>query len=445
MERTRTIRRSAALRRAALVAAVVPLLAACQDALTNEKLNPRPDTAGGALFRQYAALGTSVSMGIQSAGINDSTQREAFPAQLAQAMGLTPGVDWFYPSLRLPGCPAPYTNPLTGARVGGAGATACALRDPASVHPFMNNVGVNAIRVAQALDITRRDFPISDTVGTLAQFATGSINPIDMVTRQHPTFITVELGANDLLRVATYGDAALMTSVDSFQAQYTRLADRLDSTGASVAIANVPDVTVIPFLTRGLMFYCLKNGCAPLGIPATVPYSLATFLPAANCAPSAFGPGGVGDSTMVGFPTTGGITKVLAGGGAVQLDCAAGTVLINLCAGFIPPPAALFPVLTITPAEFAAARTRATAFNAFLQTLATSRGYAFVDLNGVLATLTGYPTKVPPFPQFSGPGPLFGSYFSLDGFHPSKAGQRLVAQAFAAAINAKFGTTLTVP
>jgi len=437
--------RFAGLRRAALVVAAVPLFAACQDALTNDKLAPRLDPAGGTLFRQYAALGTSISMGIQSAGINDSTQREAFPYQLAVAMGLTPGVDWFYPSLRYPGCPAPYTNPLTGARVGGAGATACALRDLTSVHPFMNNAGLYGARVAQVLDVTRRDFPPSDTIGTFAQFALGSENPIDMVTRQHPTFITVELGANDLLRVATYGDAALMTSVDSFQTQFTRLADRIDSTGASVAISNVPDVTVVPFLSRGLMFYCLKNGCAPLGIPATVPYSLASFLPAANCAPSAFGPGGVGDSTMVGFPTTGGITKVLAGGGAVQLDCGAGTVLINLGAGFIPPPAALFPVLTITPAEYALARDRAVAFNSFLQTLATNRGYAFVDLNAALAALAANPANVPPFPQFSGPGPLFGPYFSLDGFHPSKAGQRLIAQAFAAAINAKFGTTITVP
>jgi len=437
------IRRSTALRRAALVAAVVPLLAACQDALTNEKLNPRPDPAGGALFRNYVALGTSISMGIQSAGINDSTQREAFPYVLAQSMGLTPGVDWFYPSFNFPGCPAPYTNPLTGARVGGATAP-CYLRDLRSVHPNMNNVGLYAVRLAQVLDVTALPFPPSDTIGGLAQLAFGSVNPIDMVTRQNPTFITVELGANDLLRVATYGSAALMTSVDSFQNQLTRIADRIDSTGASVAIANVPDVTTIPFLTRGLMFYCLKNGCAPLGIPATVPYSLATFLPAANCAPSAFGPGGVGDSTMVGFPTTGGITKVLTGGGAVQLDCAAGTVLINLGAGFIPPPAALFPVLTITPDEYAAARNRAIAFNTFIQTLATARGYALVDLNAALQTLAANPANVPPFPQFSGPGPLFGPYFSLDGFHPNKAGQHLVAQLFAAAINAKFGTTLTV-
>jgi lysophospholipase L1-like esterase len=309
----------------------------------------------------------------------------------------------------------------------------------------MNNAGVYGIRVVQALDITRRDFPLSDTIGTLAQFAVGSLNPIDMVTRQNPTLITVELGANDLLRVATYGDANLMTSVDSFQAQFTRLADRLDSTGASIAISNVPDVTVVPFLSRGLMFYCLKNGCAPLGISATAPFNLATFAPAANCAPSAFGPGGVGDSTMVGFPTTGGITKVLQQGGAVQLDCAAGTVLINVGAGFVPPPASLFPVLTITAAEYAAARTRAVAFNTFLQTLATSRGYAFVDVNAALQTLAANPANVPPFPQFSGPGPLFGPYFSLDGFHPSKAGQRLIAQAFAAAINSSFGTSITVP
>ena len=440
------------IRATALILAAAPIFAACSGMVDNETIGTAPTTTsasnGTVNFIRYAALGTSVSMGLQSAGVNDSTQREAFPYQLAQAMGLTPGVNWFYPSLAYPGCPAPYTNPLTGSRVNGVSGTACAYRTPGSAHPFMNNVGVNAVRVVQALDITRLDYPVSDTVGILAQFVTGSMNPIDMATEQNPTFITVELGANDLLRVATYGDANLMTSTDSFQAQYTRLADRLDATGAAIAISNVPDVTAAPFTSRGFMFFCLKNGCPAFGINATPPYSLASFLPAANCAPSPAlgGPvGGVGDSTLVSFPTTGGITKVLAGGGAVQLDCAAGTVLINIGAGFVTPPAALFPVLTITAAEFSAAQARRIAFNTFLQSLAQTRGYAYANIDSTLRTLSADPTKVPPFPNFANPSALFGTYFSLDGFHPSKAGQRLVALTFANAINAKFGTTLTIP
>ena len=39
------------------------------------------------LFRRYAALGNSITAGFQSAGINDSTQRRAYPVLLAMAMG----------------------------------------------------------------------------------------------------------------------------------------------------------------------------------------------------------------------------------------------------------------------------------------------------------------------------------------------------------------------
>src|SRR3990172_4060638 len=119
--------RSRGARRLALMA-VASLLAACS--LDNDTLGSRSDPTEGTMFRSYVALGTSIGAGIQSAGINDSTQRQAYPYLLAQAMGLVPGADWHYPSLNAPGCPAPYTSILAGTRVGGAAATACALRAP---------------------------------------------------------------------------------------------------------------------------------------------------------------------------------------------------------------------------------------------------------------------------------------------------------------------------
>jgi phospholipase/lecithinase/hemolysin len=35
--------------------------------------------------------------------------------------------------------------------------------------------------------------------------------------------------------------------------------------------------------------------------------------------------------------------------------------------------------------------------------------------------------------------------FSLDGIHPTAAGHKAIADAFVAAINAKYGSTLTAP
>src|SRR3989338_8355528 len=243
MERTHMTLRSRGARRLALLV-VAPLLAACS--LDNETLGTRPDPAEGSMFRNYVSLGTSIGAGIQSGGINDSTQQEAYPYMLAEAMGLTPGVDWHYPSFTVPGCPAPYTNILTGARVGGVAATFCALRAPGSAASYMNNVSIPSLRAAQIMDVTDLTFGVTDTL-KLAQFITGSLNPIEHAQRASATFVTLEVGAHDVLGAATRGNAALLTPLADFQATFETIADELDAlTGGNVAAFNVPNVTVIP-------------------------------------------------------------------------------------------------------------------------------------------------------------------------------------------------------
>ena len=75
-----------------------------------------------------------------------------------------------------------------------------------------------------------------------------------------------------------------------------------------------------------------------------------------------------------------------------------------------------------------------------------------MNINQALAaipgcTAPGQANCIPPVPNFANPTPgnLFGTLFSLDGVHPTRAGHRLLAQAFAAQINTTFGTSITVP
>jgi hypothetical protein len=103
--------------RIAIAALALLPLAACKDLVTNQTFGKPAAPAGGAMFATYIALGTSISAGVQSGGINDSTQKQASPDLMATAMGLKPAGNWFYPSFTMPGCPPPYTNPLTGTRV----------------------------------------------------------------------------------------------------------------------------------------------------------------------------------------------------------------------------------------------------------------------------------------------------------------------------------------
>ncbi len=433
MEHTRMIGRMS--RRALSAVAVLGVmgLAACQDSVSNDTLTVRPDPAGGSMFRNYAAIGTSIGAGIQSGGINDSTQREAYTYLLARAMGLTPGVDWYYPSFAAPGCPPPFTNILTNARVAGGTAATCLRRSPGSAAPYMNNVSIPSLRAAQAVDITNLDFPPTDSL-KLAQFITGSYNPLDMVARQGPTFVTVEVGANDVLGAATRGDPALLTSLASFTASITAIADRLDglSPKPSVAIANVPNVTRIPHFTSGATLFCLKTGACP-GVPATVPFSLPTFTVDASCAPTA---PAVGSQYLLVFSATATIVNVLSAGGAANLNCGTDVATVTTGAGTASAGA------TINATEYAAITARVGELNTAIATLAAARGYAVANFDSALAANQA---QIPPIPSFTTPSTLFGPLFSLDGVHPNRAGHRITAQTFAAAINAKFGTAITIP
>ncbi|HVO35740.1 MAG TPA: hypothetical protein VMT21_09260, partial [Gemmatimonadales bacterium] len=382
----------------------------------------------------------SISAGVQSGGINDSTQKQAFPYLLARAMGLTPGVNWFYPSFPAPGCTPPYSNPLTNTYVGGT-ATTCTLINPSYVRPYQNNLGVPSIRAAQVLKITDLSYPPTDTLKA-ASFITGDRNPIDIVKAAVPTFVTLEIGANDVLGAATHGNAALLTPLATLENQWTAIADTVQATGAKVAVANVPNVTVIPHFSAGVIFWCLHNGgayCpAAAGLPpATLPYSSPLFAVDSSCIASALYPGkGVGDQMLVTFKATAAITGALAASAAATLNCAAGTataagVSTVASGGFV-----------LTPATVAAIATEVVQIDSFIHLQAIARGWAYVDFNGLLAANK---TLIPAFPNFATPATLFGALFSLDGIHPTAAGHKAVADAFVAAINAKYGSTLTPP
>jgi lysophospholipase L1-like esterase len=436
MERAMTPRPLATrARRLVLPMLAAPFLASCfGDIVSNDSLGTRPDPSGGSMFRSYVAIGTSLGAGIESGGINDSTQREAYTHLLAVAMGLTPLEDWYYPSFNSPGCPPPYTNILTGARVGGASSTGstCLVRNPASATPVMHNVSIPGIRAAQVLDLQDLTFAPTDTL-KLAQFITGSVNPIDMMDAASPTFVTLETGANDVLGAATRGTDALLTPLASFQATFTAIAGRVAATGARVAVMNVPNVTVIPHFTRATVLFCLNTGACP-GVPATPPYSSPNFTVNASCAPGAAG--GLGDTYLLTFTATATITSVLAAGGAASLNCATDVATVTTTAGTGPAGP------TINPTEYAAITQRVADMNQAIAQEATSRNWALVNID---SALTANLAQIPPLPQFQTPSALFGPLFSLDGIHPNAAGYRLMAQLFASAINAEYGTSLTVP
>jgi lysophospholipase L1-like esterase len=400
------------LRRFSLVAGLGAALVAAgchQDALMPPAA---PAYTGGAMFERYVSLGNSITSGFQSGGINDSTQRQAYPVLVAAAMG---GQPFYYPSLNPPGCPPPYTNIFTRTRLAGGTATTCAFR--ASTTPYVSNLAVPS---AEVLDIVQNGPGAGTNSNALTQLILGGRTQIKAMADARPTFVSVWIGNNDVLGSVlstNSGDSTLITPLATFQTQYQQVVDGVKAAGAKAILIGVANVTEIPYVSQGGTYYAIKAGLVPgVAFPPT-------FHVDPLCAPNAFG--GIGDSVLVPFPF-----------GAALIGAAAQAGVDDTLHCTEPQ--------TVQPAELRKILTTVAAYNTFISGAATTNGWAYLDPNPTLDSLRAFQTQVAPFPnlQAACSGSPFGLAFSCDGFHPSGAAHRLIARHVVQAINAKYGSAI---
>ena len=411
--------------------AVAPLLLALSivaGCYSDESLNPPatpPVPTGGALFQRYVSMGNSIAAGFQSGGINDSTQQRAYPVLLASAAGAA----FTIPHLTMPGCPSPYTNNAQKTHVGGIPdatyRSICFGRQ--SNTTAINNVAVPGAGVEDMFSNFATPISIYEQ---LSAFFLGGRTEIKAMQDANPTLISLEIGPNDVLGAliddVNPGDSTQVTSIAVFTANYTALLDSLDATGGKVVLFTVPDVTSLPYASSGSTYWCLRTGAC--GFPQQLPSGLTVNN---NCAPAITGiPGAAGDSTLI--PWTKGLPRVFAaaqGAPGQVIDCSDDTV-------------------AVTPAEYAVMRNAVVSFNSLITSEATSRGYAVVDMAGILASARQL-GLIPAFPNTTAVGTggsvTFGAFISLDGFHPSTIAHRVLVDSLASAINQKYGTTLPIP
>jgi len=374
-----------------------------------------PPYAGSGMFARYVSFGNSITAGIQSFGLSDSTQVVAYPVLLARAMG-TP---FNYPSLNNPGCPPPITNIFTNppTRVGGLPDTFCALRK--NVPPLLNNVAFPGASVLELLN-TNYGPPQPPAAATDAYklFLLGGRTELQRAREVLPTFVTVWIGNNDvlgaILDTGDAGQAADITPPATFATQYNALMDSIDSFGSvqGGALLGVVQVTGAPYVSRGGAY-----AAASLAIPTM------TVLP--NCL--AFQALTATDTAFVEVPFHYGapIVAKAAAGIPDTLDCSNYHV--------ISVPEAVNMISTVAQ------------YNATIQAAATARNWLFVDPNPLLRTLA-QAGAIRPFPAFP-PDPNsttapFGTAVSRDGVHPSTSTQKLVAQSLQQAINAFYHSAI---
>lgn len=480
-------------------------------------------TNGTADFTKYVALGNSLTSGYRDGALYLDGQNESYPSMIAQQMKLAGGGEFSQPLM--PNNVGGFTNLFTASGgkdfygkltlqvVGGAlsptpSAPATNLDVIGGAGKYFNNMGVPG---AKSFHL------VAPGYGSAAGLTAGTANPyfvrfatsattrvIDDAMAQKPTFVSLWIGANDVLSYSTSGG----TNYDSGTKTYSEAVDQkgnvnpatykssdisdpnvvagsikavldgLKSANPNVkgVIANIPQVTSIPFFTR------VPYNAIPLD--AATAQSLNTNLYSKlNAALTYLGQGSRIKSVAAGNNPvlivdpdlknlSNELTTVLTAGGATpqqaaflgqtfgQARQATSDDLILLTAstllgkdaltGQAPTPTSQFifgasyPIAnqySLTKNEIAKVKTATDSYNASIASLASSYGYAFVDANAKMIELSQSSGI-----QFDGVKYtatfVTGGTFSLDGVHLTGRGYAVIANEFIKAINNKYGSTL---
>lgn len=438
-----------ATRRPLLATAALAALAALGACVGDgDVLNPALDPAAGSLFIRYVSLGNSITAGFQSAGIVDSTQRNAYPNLLARAAG----IPFQQPMFARPGCPPLMTAPLTPSTA----ASTCVRVDSTHV-PYPGNVAVPGVRIADLFTIP------GGQISQLYSLITGGRTEIKAMTDAQPTFVSAWIGNNDALSAAlsgTLGPLAAgadsnLTRLSSFQASVTAMASSIKASGAqgAVLIGVVFADSAAPLLQPGAYFFLSRdaagkfNGkpvnanCSPvtaLGTPNPLAFNLVSFqivssaLPEINCDPASAQGGtfllDANERAVLG-------ARIAAYNAALKAAADANGWLYVNPMDILRPELARVCTTTVSS-------TCPNGSNGRYNQVRKCQALPAALASGVAANIQTAVLNSCPVPGPTAAPNFFGALISYDGVHPSTAAHVLIARSLAGSINTKYGTKL---
>lgn len=345
---------------------------------------------------RLVVVGDSLSAGFQNGSLLDSQQVHGYAALVASQAR----AELTLPLIASPGIPNVLVlNPAPPPVLVRAPGASTGRTNPGVQ---ATNLAVPGARVTDALS-TRPDAAFDDltdlVLGLPGVLGGVSLSQVEWAEALRPTTILVWLGANDVLGAAIAGDASLVTPVATFRAAYREVMARLDATGATLVVGNIPDVTVIPFLTPA---EAVAEGA---GMPLDV----------------------------IG-PALG-----LAAGDFVTPEAAPliEAALVAWAQGQTPSP--LPPNVVLDAAEVATIRAAVRRFNRIIAEEATRHGAALVDVHEILEDADARGIVVAGQRLTT---EFLGGLFSLDGIHPTNTAYGVIANAFIQALDQSFGARI---
>jgi lysophospholipase L1-like esterase len=352
-------------------------------------------------YTNVVFIGDSLTAGFQNGSLLDTQQPNGYPSLIAKQAGFAITL----PLIAPPGAPAVlqlYTTTFPPVVKAESGTTTG--RDNPTAQP--TNLAVPGHTLDNVINYSPPVIPTSDediiTDFVLAFPVGNTKSQLAEAVALKPTTIFVWAGSDDALQADESGMPSSMTSLSSFTSDYTQLMTTLKGTGANIIVANVPDVTAIPYMTP-----------APV-LAAAI--AAATSLPAATIQAGL----GLGNGDLVngqGLTDTETEVQGLSTGGK----------LTPLPDGDV-----------LTAAEVATVQSTVTSYNQVIQQQATAVGATLVDMHSYFATLQAGVT----INGYTATTVFLGGLFGLDGIHPTNTGYALLANQFIAALNTKFSSSI---
>ena len=419
------------------------LIAGCDD---YSEIDIEPVASGDADFSTYVAVGNSLTAGFQSGALYESAQEFSYPNLLARQFQKSE--EFSQPLISDPGIGGRIEltslNPLGTTRTQDQGQPINQgqkpfknLGVPGAVLVDYANPGNTGMLKQRATDSSRPDFnPFYGIVLEESELAKDAPNIHNQVAKQEPTFITFWLGNNDVLGFVTSGgEGQGITPPSQFTQLYQASAQLLASTGASVVVYNIPDVTSVPFVFL-LRSQLEQQGAITFNEP-TQSYQLVT-------------PNGNFDI----YINVDGTPQVMRQDDFPLLSAQA--YFSQVAAGNTPPP--IMPQNAIPDelvldgnlatqgvidSELEQAAAAVAQYNASISNIASASGFAMVDVNNIFNSIITDFQSNPQTGGYQTDGltlqPVPGSLFSFDGIHISNRGAAVVANESINVINDSFG------
>ena len=427
------------------IVAVSLLFSSCKPTLDEPRY-----TSGTADFSSYVAVGTGYTAGVTNGALTRTGQSESFPAMLASRFALAEGGSFRQPLVN-PGNGFAFntlTQQYSGmyklvSEINCLGKSDISIK-LLSVNPAdfayigldgpYNNMGVPG---AKSYNLYSQTFGKGTSTGSpyYHRFATdtGTVGGLSSTVLgdallSEPTFFTLWIGNSDVLNFANIGGLNIgnpdyeITPVATFEAAIDTIVESLTSNGAEGVIANVPDITELPFFS-------------------TIPYNGLTLSQAQADSLNLVAPAGIsyvaGPNPFVVYTgSTGGAIRQLGPGELVLLSVSLDDIRCNkLGTSLNPIPSGYI----LDSTEVFQIKNAVSSYNAKLRNVASMYNLAFSDMNTFFKTLKSGVT-------FNGAGYsstyLSGGAFSSDGVHPNGRGYALIANEFIRVINARYNSNL---